>query len=96
MSDMRTIHSESFRQKQLRLLDGRQDLMHHMYHINNLVHGEAIADWLLKRGLKGALLKEWLLEQFKDSVIEMAKHIVKDVNNANKANPIILGRDYKR
>lgn len=92
---MGEISTESFRQKQLKLLDGRQDLLHHIYHLNKYVHGEAMADWLLKRGLKGALLKEWLLSEFQDSVTVMAQHIIKEINRAREIKPIIAGVDYR-
>lgn len=91
----RCITTPTFREKQIRLVDGRNDLLHHIYMLNNFVHGEAIADWLLKRGLKGALLKEWLLSEFQDSVLEMVKHVVKDVNRARTTKPIIVGEDYR-
>jgi hypothetical protein len=90
----KTIATESFRQKQLRLLDGRQDLMHHVYHINNLVHGERVADWLLRNGFKGENLANWLRSEFDNSVIKMAAHVVSKINNAH-IKPIIMGEDYR-
>ncbi len=91
---MKEIRSERFRQKLLRLIDGRADLMHFAHHLNYLVHAEPVADWLLVRGIRGQNLSEWLSQKHGGSFIKAVQAIVQDVNKANGVKPIIFGRDY--
>lgn len=78
----------------LRLLDGRQDLMHFCYHLANFRHSEAICSWLLIHGFKGERLAEWLSERFEGKTLELVKYVVSQVNRTNGVRPIIVGVDY--
>jgi hypothetical protein len=91
---MRQIRSEKLRQQLLELMGGQIHLQHFVYNLNNMVHAPAIADWLLRRGLKGEVLVEWLKEKHQDSFLKAMKHIVADVNGRPE-QPILVGRDYR-
>lgn len=93
---MREIRSERFRHKLLTLLDGRQDIFHHVYHLNYMVHGEKLADWLLIRGLKGENLASWLSTKHENSFLKAVAFIIADINKTNSVRPIIVGKDYGR
>lgn len=91
---MKQIKSESFRQKLLKLMDGRADLKHVIFVLNNLKHNEAVVDWLLRHGFKGARLVDWLQDKHDSNTLNMVKWIVAQVNHTNGFQPIIVGRDY--
>lgn len=93
MERPREIRNERFRQKLLQLFDGNPGLTHHIYNMNYLVHGDAIANWLLRRGLKGVRLQEWIQEKHQGSFLKMVEFIVADVNRA-APRAVRYGVDY--
>lgn len=89
----RQIRSESLRYKLMRIMDGRQDLLHHAYHLNHLVHAERVCDWLLRHGFKGERLADWLRDKHQNSFLSMVEFIVAQVNRTAR-RPLVVGRDY--
>lgn len=90
---MGQIRSERFRERLLSVMDGRGDLQHTVFHLNNMKHGPQIVDWLLVHGFKGARLVEWQKEKHHGSVIEMVKFIIAQVNHS-RPKPILVGGEY--
>jgi hypothetical protein len=93
-AQMKTIRSEAFRQKLLTLMDGRGDLKHVIFVLNNCVHGDPIVDWLLRHGFKGSRLVEWIQEKHESNTLNMIKFIVAQVNHTNGYRPLYVGKDY--
>lgn len=91
---MDQIASENLRAKLLKLIDGiGPSGVTYAYHLNQYVHVEPIVDWLLSHGFKGQIFVEWLKDKHKNSLLELVKFVVAQINRAPK-KPILVGRDY--
>lgn len=81
------------REKFLRFVDGREDLLYYAFHLNQCKHREALLDWLLSKKLTGARFAAWVKDKHGNSFLAMLQHIVAEVNHA-RAKPVIAGKDY--
>ena len=90
---MEQIRSQRFRQDLLEIADGDARLTHACFHLNNFVYGPEIVRWLLRHGLKGARLHDWIKEKHDGSILEAVKAVVAQVNHSTK-KPVLVGKDY--
>jgi hypothetical protein len=90
---MGQIKSERYRQKLHRLIDGNQNLIHFAYHFNHFVHAETMADYLLRAGLTGKRLEEWLIEKHNNSVLHCGEWIAAQLSHSAQRRTKV-GRDY--
>lgn len=81
------------REKFLRFVDGREDLLYYAYHLNQCKHKEPIVDWLLRRRLTGEKFAEWVRVKHDNSFLKMLQHVVSEVNRT-RLKPVIAGEDY--
>lgn len=89
------MEGEKRRQRFLKLVDGHNPNIHYAHQIFNLVHSDAVLEWLLKRCLTGKNLHEWVVEKHKGQILDAISFIVADVNRA-VARPVRLGVEYGR
>lgn len=76
-----------------RIIDGHPGLLHHAYHLNNLVHADPICDWLLRYGFTGQRLLDWMRDKHEGSVLYLIQYIVAHVNHS-RPKPLLAGKDY--
>lgn len=89
------IRSERLRNKLLQVCDGEWNrLQHALFHLNNLVEAEAVADWLISRRLTGKRLADWIAEEFQGTFLPMYDQIRSQVCRQNQGRPVLVGKDY--
>lgn len=85
------------REKFQRLISSDPRAAHHAYVISNLKYDEAkhaVCDWLLRAGIKGNILAEYVIDKHGADTFKMIAFIVAQVNRAPRRP--VLARDMVR
>lgn len=78
-----------------RLVNGNERAAHHAHIISNLKNPRAchaVVDWLLRVGIHGDRLVEFIKEKHQGDTFKMISHVVGEINRAPK-RPVLAG-DY--
>jgi len=78
----------------LQVMNGEPQALHYLHHLNFYTRCDDILSWLIKSRLTGKEFIQWSRFSFRDSMLNMSKHILSRIEKTDK-NSILYGIDFK-
>lgn len=84
------------RYRYFQIMDGIQtkEMTHHLSILDQFVHRERMAKWLIDEKFIGKMFLGWVRTEFKGLMLECCREIVRRVNGDRGLKPIIAGKDF--
>lgn len=93
-NEQRTPMTESERQLMLRVLDGNPELATFVYHLWHYRKAENMLRYLIANDLVGAKLWLFVKQECGGTPMNLAKELLKRINNAKEISSVLIGRDF--
>lgn len=71
-----------------------REMTHHLLILDQFVHKERMAKWLVDNKFVGKMFLGWVETEFKGLMLECCREIVRRVNRDRGLKPIIADRDF--
>ncbi|MCK5608298.1 hypothetical protein KAR91_40830 [Candidatus Pacearchaeota archaeon] len=69
-------------------------LVNVMHQLTHYVHCDKFLSWLIRNNITGMNLEQWLMINFKNSIMSMVQYIIKVSENNSEFKPIIFNKDW--